>query len=98
MASSRLVAAVARRLDVGQTSQALSVLEELLAFERQWNAAVRGRDRAWMEQHLADDYTYVNSRGRLFTKAEDIAEALDPSNKTELVLEDAKVRMGTLLC
>jgi len=44
--------------------------------EREWEDANKNKDKAWLERNLADEYTAINSRGKMFNKTEDIADTL----------------------
>ena len=51
-----------------------NVEQEVIKLEQdRTQAAVRG-DTAFLEQNTADDYTFINSRGRLITKAQLLAD------------------------
>ena len=44
--------------------------------EREWEDANKNKDKAWFERNLADEYTAINARGKMFNKTEDIADTL----------------------
>lgn len=48
----------------------------LRQIEREWGDADKNKDKAWFERNLADEYTAINSRGKMFNKTEDIADTL----------------------
>jgi ketosteroid isomerase-like protein len=59
----------------------------LFKLEREWNEALRTKNGAWLEEHLADDMTDISSgSGALRTKSQDIA-ALRTDTTTYLTLE-----------
>jgi ketosteroid isomerase-like protein len=91
---------------VSNAGHPLSNASMLLYMERDWaNADVTG-DAAWLESHLADDYSGISSRtGKLFTKSEEVADmrnrkstvtAADNLNTNVRMLgDDAAVVTGT---
>ena len=62
--------------------------------EVEWARAVGAKDRAWFERHLADDVLFATGRtGRVTSKAEEIADILDPRNGAGVDrVDDLKVR------
>jgi ketosteroid isomerase-like protein len=59
----------------------------LFKLEREWNEALRTKNVAWLEEHLADDMTDISSgSGTLRTKSQDIA-ALRTDSTIYLTLE-----------
>jgi ketosteroid isomerase-like protein len=67
----------------------------LLRLEHEWNEALRTRDVAWFERHLASDVTDISSgNGALHTKTEDIAALkTDKTLYESLELSDLKARV-----
>jgi ketosteroid isomerase-like protein len=67
----------------------------LLDMERQWNAALKAHDAAWIEKNFADDMTDTSSgNGALHSKTDDIA--MTKADKTvyeSLELSDLKARV-----
>lgn len=54
--------------------------------EQDWNDAIFKRDKAWLEQNYAADFTSVSgSSGKLMSKAEDIADTVNDKGTMELV-------------
>ena len=67
----------------------------LLSLERQWNEALRTKNIAWFEQHLAGDLTDVSSgNGALHRKAEYLADVkADTTSYETLELSELRVRL-----
>lgn len=66
----------------------------LRLIEREWENANKNKDKAWLERNLADEYTAVNARGKMFNKTEDIADALSNTETvTSAELSDMKVHV-----
>jgi ketosteroid isomerase-like protein len=67
----------------------------LLEMERQWNAALKSHDLAWIEKSFAADITDVSSgNGALHSKAEDIAMMkADKTVYETLELSETKARV-----
>ena len=62
--------------------------------EREWEDANKNKDKAWFERNLADEYTAINARGKMFNKTEDIADTLSNTDTiTSGELSDMKVRV-----
>jgi ketosteroid isomerase-like protein len=75
-----------------QTSNATE--QEVLKAFHALDAANIKKDRATMEQLMADDYVYTHSNGTVANKAQDIAETMSPGgNWTASKFDDLKVRM-----
>jgi len=66
----------------------------LLDMERQWNAALKNHDVAWVEKNFAADVTDISSgNGALHSKAEDIAMIkADKTVYETLELSETKAR------
>jgi len=74
---------------------ATSVEQELMKLEQTWNdvASIK-KDRAVLEQILADDYVYTHSNGAVTNKAQEIADTVSSENKwTSSKTDDMKVRV-----
>ena len=70
------------------------VAAQLMQMERDWCKALATRDPALMEPILADDYTSVNSRGVMSTKASELADAkAGASGFAECTNDAMKVRV-----
>jgi ketosteroid isomerase-like protein len=52
-----------------------NVEQQLLALEREWVQADINHDVSWYQKHVAEDFTSVDTRGRMETKKEGIAAA-----------------------
>jgi hypothetical protein len=65
---------------------------DLAAAATAYDIAQVKSDRAGLERYLADDYTLANMRGRNQNKAESIADAVVPGNKTTYVAISRQVR------
>ena len=64
----------------------------LIQTEQQWNQALKSRDVAWFEKHLAADFSDISSGdGSLHTKAENMA-ALRTDTTTYETLELSEVQ------
>jgi ketosteroid isomerase-like protein len=62
--------------------------------EREWEDANKNKDKAWLERNLADEYTAINSRGKMFNKTEDIADTLSNADTiTSGELSNMQVRV-----
>ena len=71
-----------------------SAADEVLRAVRADGDAMVKKDKAALDQLLADDYTYVHSNGRVQTKAEDIAENMASDSKwTSVTFADLKARV-----
>lgn len=66
--------------------------QDLAAAATAYDVAQFKSDRAELERLLADDYTLADSSGKNQTKAEDIAGATSPDNKTTYVAISQQVR------
>jgi len=54
--------------------------------EQDWNDAVMKQDKAWFEKNYASDFSSISSgSGTLMSKAEDIADTVDPKTKFDAV-------------
>jgi ketosteroid isomerase-like protein len=68
--------------------------QTLMQIEREWEDANKNKDKAWFERTLADEYTAINVRGKMFNKTEDIADTLSNADTiTSGELSDMKVRV-----
>ena len=68
--------------------------QTLRQIERERGEAIKNKDKAWFERNLADGYIAVNSRGKSFSKAEDIADNLSNTDTmTSDELSDMRVRV-----
>jgi ketosteroid isomerase-like protein len=76
-------------------SQSSADQAALLDMERQWNAALKARDIAWVEKNFTADMTDTSSaNGSLHSKAEDIAMMkADKTVYETLELSDLKARV-----
>lgn len=62
--------------------------------EREWEDANKNKDKAWFERNLADEYTAINARGKMFNKTEDIADTLSNADTiTSAELSNMQVRV-----
>ena len=62
--------------------------------EREWEDANKNKDKAWFERNLADEYTAINARGKMFNKTEDIADMLSNADTiTSGELSNMQVRV-----
>jgi hypothetical protein len=66
--------------------------QDLAAAATAYDLAQFKSDRPELERLLADDYTLAGSNGKNQTKAESIADAVDPENKTSYVAISQQVR------
>ncbi|MDQ3652919.1 MAG: nuclear transport factor 2 family protein [Acidobacteriota bacterium] len=67
----------------------------LRLIEREWGEAIKNKDKAWFERAFADEYTSINSRGKMVNKTEDIADALSNTDTiTSDELSNMKVRVS----
>jgi ketosteroid isomerase-like protein len=90
-----LTSALTMTASTAATSAGVDHKSALLQLEREWNEALRTKNVAWLEEHLADDMTDISSgSGALRTKSQDIA-ALRADTTTYLTLElsDLRVRI-----
>ena len=76
-----------------RTDQA-SPEQEITRLEREWSAACKARNKAFLEQLYATEYLLTDHDGRTYTKEQDIARimAADMSRVT-FALEDLRVRV-----
>jgi hypothetical protein len=65
---------------------------DLAAAATAYDIAQLKSDRAGLERYLADDYTLADSNGKNRNKAESIADAIVPGNKTTYVAISRQVR------
>ncbi|MES2313939.1 MAG: nuclear transport factor 2 family protein [Pseudomonadota bacterium] len=65
---------------------------DLAAAAAAYDIAQLKSDRAGLERYLADDYTLADSNGNNRNKAESIADAIVPGNKTTYVAISRQVR------
>jgi ketosteroid isomerase-like protein len=71
-----------------------AVAAQLMQMERDWCRALTTRDPSILEPILADDYTSVNSRGVVSTKATELADAkAGASGFATCVHDNMKVRV-----
>jgi ketosteroid isomerase-like protein len=76
---------------VASTSGAEAEIRRLEEVE--WAAAVRRKDRAWFDRHLADELVMTTGRtGRVTTKAEEIADILAQEGGGDDQVTDLRVR------
>ena len=75
--------------------QAADPKDELIQIEHQWNEALRTKNVAWFEEHLAEDVTDITSgNGALHGKADDIASLkADTTTYETLDLSGLQVRL-----
>jgi ketosteroid isomerase-like protein len=60
---------------VGNAGNSLDDATALTYMEMDWNTADKNRDTSWFERNYAADYTSVSSsNGKMYSKAEDIAD------------------------
>ncbi|SHL62352.1 nuclear transport factor 2 family protein [Rhodanobacter sp. OK091] len=69
-----------------------SLPADLAAAATAYDIAQLKSDRAGLERYLADDYTLADSNGKNRNKAESIADAIVPGNKTTYVAISQQVR------
>jgi ketosteroid isomerase-like protein len=68
--------------------------QQLMQLEREWIKADFTHDAAWYGEHLADDFTSVDIRGRVGTKADELADAKARRPMREKhAIDDMKVRV-----
>ncbi len=68
--------------------------QTLRQIEREWGEAIKTKDKVWFERTFADEYTAINSRGKMFNKTEDMADVLSNTDTiTSDELSDMKVRV-----
>ena len=84
------------RWQVVASEGALFTDEQVLRLiEREWEDANKSKDKAWFERAFADEYTSINSRGKMVNKTEDIADALSNTDTiTSDELSNMKVRVS----
>jgi hypothetical protein len=76
----------------GTPTPSEGIEQEILKLEQTSNDASLKKDRAALEQLLADDYMSLNSNGTLTNKAEEIAESMG-ANWTDAKPSNLKVRV-----
>jgi len=70
------------------------VEQQLIKLENEWNDAVVKRDAAALEKIEADDYTFIDAEGTLWTKAQDVATFKSGDYvATSMVADELKVRV-----
>ena len=65
----------------------------LMQLERDWAAAVKARDLAWMEKHYAPEYTWTSPDGTINDRKTDIEEAKNVTFDS-LEMSDTQVRVN----
>jgi hypothetical protein len=76
----------------GTPTPSEGIEQEILMLEQTSNDATLKKDRAALEQLLADDYVSLNSNGTLTNKTEDITESMG-ANWTDAKMSNLKVRV-----
>jgi ketosteroid isomerase-like protein len=67
---------------------------ELLALETAWDDAVAAKDRAKLEEIIADDFIMINANGSVSTRSEMLDWVMAPEVKVEpFKTEDVRVRI-----
>lgn len=70
------------------------VERELLALETAWDDAVAAKDRAKLEEILAEDFIMINANGSVSTRSEMLDWVMAPGVKVEpFQTEDVRVRI-----
>lgn len=89
-----LVAALALAPPASSQTTNDTVAPQLMQMERDWCRALTTKDPSILEPILADDYTSVNSRGVVSTKASELADAkAGASGFATCVHDNMKVRV-----
>jgi ketosteroid isomerase-like protein len=89
-----LVLAVAAKAQTPAQTEVEHSTQELITLENEWAKSVVKLDLAFMEQILADDYTWTDPEGNVHTKAEEIASIKSGQGVvTSCVSDDVKVRV-----
>ena len=79
--------------------------EDVVAIEEHWPQALARRDRAWIEQHTADDFVFIRPDGAIVDRATYLARTeagsdsiVSRANKAEQtrVLGDVAIVIGRL--
>ena len=80
---------------VGNAGNSLDDASVLAYMELDWNAADKNRDKSWFELNYAADYTSVGSSdGKMYSKAEDIADTMSSKRAVDTVdLSEVYVRV-----
>ena len=77
----------------GQTGDNKTAEQEVRAVIEQYRTALTKRDVATLERIWADDYTFINAKGAVLTKAERLANLKSGSTTLDSINEEGDIKV-----